>query len=937
MDWVLGSIGGALDVIELRGVTARGKHGLLPQEREDGQVFKVDLALHLDTRDVSRTDVLADTVDYSQAARVAVELIEGEPVHLIETLAARIAEAVLELGSVKVADVTVHKPEAPLGVEFDDVSVRVRRAAQESPAVFVQPDSAMFEAVGEAERLADLVSEPDGAQAIPPRSARHALPPASPGEAAASVEEASSDRPGPEAAEKDRGDRRGSRRRRHQDDSASNGAADEAPETPVDAIVALGANLGEALGTLRSALDDLREEPGIEVAAVSPLARTAPIGRPDQPDFFNAVAHIRTTLSPRMLLRTLQGIEEKHGRQRAGRWAPRTLDLDLIAYDTLLIDEDELTIPHPRAHERAFVLVPWSLMSPNAFLPGLGGGPVAALAESAPDRSGIRWLAPAWDRPHAGALPPGEASSSPSAQADAAAAPGAASVADHAPGALARDEAGGEGRTGTSGSTEAGTGGGLRRRAGRRPEGAGGADRRRVRSTAGPKRRSSNQPSARMAGPGKPGPIAGPFAPAQQNGGADPLASRGWPAGTASATGQYPPAPAAVEVEGVAEPPASAQASPARPGELVRRGGFGGPASGGDLAAYEPVWGGAGEPAVPAGTLGAPGGLADGGAGAGADQASGGWRPTEDPEAGGSLPVPLPAARPRNPYISRVPGVPSFFAAARQANQAGEAVVVESAQDAAGGDVGGAGSSSSAFASAAGFEAYAAARPDSSVFSQLELARVPATARLSSRNEVEAPYPAPGSSEVFEPVVVAAPGAAMPAREPRPLPAPAEPVAAPAFVHPGYGQDAAASPAQADNGGAQFALLAPEPGPPAGFDPGGAGDPGGVGGAGGVAPAPVGAPGFGAQAGFDQDAAGGERFGHQGGFDPNTSASGYGAGPVGQPVVEPAYQNGRFDPSLPSGQPFASAVGGPPAVPGLQPAVMPAARVEAPDRPSFEA
>jgi dihydroneopterin aldolase/2-amino-4-hydroxy-6-hydroxymethyldihydropteridine diphosphokinase len=174
---------------------------------------------------------------------------------------------------------------------------------------------------------------------------------------------------------------------------------DQTPNEPADAVIALGANLGEALETLRSALADLREEPGVEVLAVSPLARTAPLGVEDQPDFFNAVAHLRTTLSPRTLLHTLQGIEEKHGRQRTLRFGPRTLDLDLIAYDTLLADEDELTLPHPRAHERAFVLAPWSLMAPGAFLPGLGGGPVAELAQAAADRTSIRWLAPDWERP----------------------------------------------------------------------------------------------------------------------------------------------------------------------------------------------------------------------------------------------------------------------------------------------------------------------------------------------------------------------------------------------------------------------------------------------------------------------------------------------------------------------------------------------------------
>jgi dihydroneopterin aldolase/2-amino-4-hydroxy-6-hydroxymethyldihydropteridine diphosphokinase len=174
---------------------------------------------------------------------------------------------------------------------------------------------------------------------------------------------------------------------------------DEAPAEPADVVVAMGSNLGDSLATLRGAVRDLRGEPGIEVVEVSPLARTAPVGTTGQPDFFNAVVHLATTLSPRALLHTLQGIEDKYGRERTERWGPRTLDLDLIAYDCLLAGDDELTVPHPRAFERAFVLVPWAEMTPDAFLPGLGGGHVSRLAEDAPDRMGVRWLAPGWDGP----------------------------------------------------------------------------------------------------------------------------------------------------------------------------------------------------------------------------------------------------------------------------------------------------------------------------------------------------------------------------------------------------------------------------------------------------------------------------------------------------------------------------------------------------------
>lgn len=173
-------------------------------------------------------------------------------------------------------------------------------------------------------------------------------------------------------------------------------ALDEAPAAPVDVVLALGSNLGAAQETLRDAVYDLAEVPGIEVVDVSPLARTAPVGGPDQPDFLNAVVLARTTLSPRDLLRATQAVEQLHGRERHEHWGPRTLDVDIVVYGTTLAVTEDLELPHPRAHERAFVLQPWAQVAPDAVLPGLGGGPVGALAATAPDRDGIRWLALDW-------------------------------------------------------------------------------------------------------------------------------------------------------------------------------------------------------------------------------------------------------------------------------------------------------------------------------------------------------------------------------------------------------------------------------------------------------------------------------------------------------------------------------------------------------------
>lgn len=171
---------------------------------------------------------------------------------------------------------------------------------------------------------------------------------------------------------------------------------DRAPDAPVQTVLALGANLGPAQETLRQAVSDLAAVPGLEVVAVSPLARTASVGGPDQPDYLNAVVLARTTLAPRDLLRAVHVVEQRHGRERLEHWGPRTLDIDIVVHGSTLAVTDDLELPHPRAHERAFVLEPWAQVDPEAVLPGLGGGPVAQLAATAPDRDGVRWMALDW-------------------------------------------------------------------------------------------------------------------------------------------------------------------------------------------------------------------------------------------------------------------------------------------------------------------------------------------------------------------------------------------------------------------------------------------------------------------------------------------------------------------------------------------------------------
>jgi 2-amino-4-hydroxy-6-hydroxymethyldihydropteridine diphosphokinase len=136
----------------------------------------------------------------------------------------------------------------------------------------------------------------------------------------------------------------------------------------VRAAIALGSNLDDPEAHVRRAFDDLGALPSTRVVALSSLHRTAPVGYADQPDFVNAVALIETALKPRALLEGLLAIEKRHGRVRTRPNGPRTLDLDIVLYGDEAIDEAGLCIPHPRAHQRDFVLKPLREVWPDAVL-----------------------------------------------------------------------------------------------------------------------------------------------------------------------------------------------------------------------------------------------------------------------------------------------------------------------------------------------------------------------------------------------------------------------------------------------------------------------------------------------------------------------------------------------------------------------------------------
>jgi 2-amino-4-hydroxy-6-hydroxymethyldihydropteridine diphosphokinase len=145
---------------------------------------------------------------------------------------------------------------------------------------------------------------------------------------------------------------------------------------PRRAVLALGGNLGDRQATLESALESLRGQDGILVKVVSPFVESVALTEAGLdstlPSYLNAVVLIETTLKPKKLLAAIHQIESDHGRVRIERWGSRTLDIDIVTFEGVIKSSKKLTLPHPRASERAFVLVPWLMADPVAVLPGYG-------------------------------------------------------------------------------------------------------------------------------------------------------------------------------------------------------------------------------------------------------------------------------------------------------------------------------------------------------------------------------------------------------------------------------------------------------------------------------------------------------------------------------------------------------------------------------------
>ena len=331
-------------------------HGVYDFERARDQRFSADIIMWVET--AGATDDIAATVSYADIADEAMAVLTGTAVDLIETLAETIAERVMSHEGVVGTEVTVHKPDAPIDHPFADVSVTVR--AGETDAM---PLSLSLKGIYEAEDGSVLTGEIEAygrAQAPSPAQQEHreALP---------------------------------SRRGAH----AAEAAREEDTSRPAHlrsrrVVLAIGGNLGDVPVTLMHTVEALSYMEGFQIDDVSPIMRTKPVlapGQAPQPDYWNAIVVGSAIASPDELFAQTSRIERELGRERHERWGARTVDIDIIQIEGLASADPVLTLPHPRAKDRAFVLAPWLLCDPDAILEGVGR--VSDLLAHTPDREGI--------------------------------------------------------------------------------------------------------------------------------------------------------------------------------------------------------------------------------------------------------------------------------------------------------------------------------------------------------------------------------------------------------------------------------------------------------------------------------------------------------------------------------------------------------------------
>ena len=343
-------------IIALKGLGALANHGVYEFERDRNQRFSADIVMWVET--AGNADDIAATVSYADIADEAMAVLTGTAVDLIETLAETIASRVMSHEGVVGTEVTVHKPDAPIDHPFADVSVTVRAGQTDAmplslslKGIYEAEDGSVLtgeiEAYGRAQAPSPAEQEQSGA--LPTRrdvQAAHAAP----------------------AHDATRPERLRSRR----------------------VVLAIGGNLGDVPVTLMHTVEALSYMEGFQIDDVSPIMRTKPVlapGQAPQPDYWNAVVVGSAIATPDELFAQTSRIERELGRERHERWGARTVDIDIIQIEGLASSDPVLTLPHPRAKERAFVLAPWLLCEPDAILEGVGR--VSDLLANTPDREGI--------------------------------------------------------------------------------------------------------------------------------------------------------------------------------------------------------------------------------------------------------------------------------------------------------------------------------------------------------------------------------------------------------------------------------------------------------------------------------------------------------------------------------------------------------------------
>ena len=341
-------------IIALKGLGAMANHGVYDFERTQEQRFSADVVMWVET--AGATDDIAATVSYADIADETMAVLTGNPVDLIETLAETIASRVMSHEGVVGTEVTVHKPDAPIDHPFSDVSVTVR--AGETEAL---PLSLSLKGIYEAEDGSVLTGEIEAygrAQAPSPAQQKRSAP---------------------------------SRRRRGE--HAAPREEDSSCPAHLRArrvVLAIGGNLGNVPVNLMHTVEALSYMEGFQIEDVSPIMRTKPVlapGQAPQPDYWNAVVVGSAIATPDELFAQTSRIERELGRERHERWGARSVDIDIIQVEGLASSDPVLTLPHPRAKDRAFVLAPWLLCEPDAILEGVGR--VCDLLAVTPDREGI--------------------------------------------------------------------------------------------------------------------------------------------------------------------------------------------------------------------------------------------------------------------------------------------------------------------------------------------------------------------------------------------------------------------------------------------------------------------------------------------------------------------------------------------------------------------